>query len=618
MRLGWCGKIAGRIRTKLIHIENGSSVLSLIHIFAVLFAVYALPDHKKIFALEPSDVLILVNADSPCSRSIADLYRRYYPEITDLQVLYLSGLADSASPEAGPSDEIITRDEFENLIAQPLRDYLITNNMVDSVYCIITTAGMPYRVEDTDPTLTDVVKPAGSNPTLTVNYRYKVDASSVESDLAVLFQIDPALDNTCRMPIDNRVVNPYQGYKSNFKSWAGRRAILANRQSFRWTYIRWGISKGPKIEGKRDPLGMSAVNRIMSPADIYLVARLDGPRNQGEYPIFSVKDMLNRSRAASSSSVGYNPSISHIIIDHAPGAPDIFSFTQTFNFPPQYDFLDYNSHPFPPGAEEYNGTYNQADHYDQAYRWLTTFDPPESSTEISPIDGGLGGWVLWDDSDQIMNSAMLVPDTGIIGLMTYGRNGGDHRPADYLMSSGPAGAPLFHCVPGAVFTSLESFNALTMFMDVPTNQGKIVEFIEMGGTAAIGHSFEPEVSATIQGDFLMMNLLRDDNGDGVGDLTLAEAAFTALPYISWSEVLIGDPLMRLRLGTGDIMPHGHCPSDTNGDGIVSISDYVTIGDAIFTQIGCEGYDPDADVNHDGIVSIFELAEVKSSYNTICY
>ena len=67
--------------------------------------------------LGPQDVIILVNQNSPTSRYIAKMYRQYYTQITDSQVLSLSGLADSSGPSATPADEIITRQQYNDLIA---------------------------------------------------------------------------------------------------------------------------------------------------------------------------------------------------------------------------------------------------------------------------------------------------------------------------------------------------------------------------------------------------------------------------------------------------------------------------------------------------------------------
>ncbi len=193
----------------------------------------------------------------------------------------------------------------------------------------------------------------------------------------------------------------------------------------------------------------------------------------------------------------------------------------------------------------------------------------------------------------------------------------DGRPAYYLLPSGPSGGPLFECSPGAVFASLESYNAVTMFTDASTGQGKIADFITMGGTAAVGHSFEPEVGATIQGEFLLRNLLRDDDGDGVGDLTLVEAVFSAMPYLSWSEVLIGDPLMRVRSGPGGIVNPEPCPGDTDGDGWTSIYDLLELMGDWNSSIGDPSYNPAADFDGDGFVGFSDFVELLNHINQVC-
>lgn len=139
---------------------------------------------------------------------------------------------------------------------------------------------------------------------------------------------------------------------------------------------------------------------------------------------------------------------------------------------------------------------------------------------------------------------------GVAFLASHGANDYSGAPADYLLHGGPDGGALFKLVNGAVFTSIESFNALTMFTDASTGQAKIADFITIGGAGAIGHTFEPLCDACIDNEFLAYNLLADEDGDGRADLTFIEAAYSSIPYLSWSEVVIGDPLMRINYGSG--------------------------------------------------------------------
>lgn len=111
----------------------------------VFLCVFCLFSSHAYSQLGPGDVLILVNANSPTSRYISKMYRSYYPQITDMQVLQLTGLADCSGPASTAASEILTRDQYNTLIAGPVRNHLLTNNLATTIKVIITTAGMPDR-----------------------------------------------------------------------------------------------------------------------------------------------------------------------------------------------------------------------------------------------------------------------------------------------------------------------------------------------------------------------------------------------------------------------------------------------------------------------------------------
>lgn len=565
------------------------------------------------------NVLILVNQDSPAGLEIVKMYRQFHPQIKDQQVLQLSGLPDSASPTSTPADEIISRADFEALIAQPTRDHLVSLGIENRTYIIITTAGMPYRIEDTDPSFADVVMPAASDAVLAVSNRNAINAASVESELSVLFQIDPALMEGVRAPIDGRLVNPYQGYRSSIKKWALDREILDKRMQFRWANM-WRIFKSAIMEGEFNGDGYAALDRRMSPADIYLVSRLDGPRNEGEYPVHAVYDMLLRSAMVGDPNhpefVGLSGTDSVIVFDHSPSppAPSVFAFSQVLNMPPQFQILDYDTHPIPPGGEDYGTQFTTANHFFRAHEWVTGSPASSGATGKVPAALTLGGISFWDDTPTILNGALVDDDQAIVVLQGYGRNGGDGRPADYLLSSGPNGKPLFRCSPGAVFSSLESFNGVTMYLNPATGQAKISEFIEMGGTGAVGHSFEPEVGATIQGEFLISNYLRDDDGDGESDLTLIESIYTATPFLSWTEVVLGDPLTRVHEGPGGKIKVAPRPGDADRDDYVGFSDVLLVLSHFDSVLAEPAYSVLADVTEDGRVDGDDINMVLSNYN----
>ncbi|UCG33190.1 MAG: hypothetical protein JSU68_00885 [Phycisphaerales bacterium] len=576
--------------------------------------------------LTEDQVLLVVNGSSEVSAYVAEMYRQYYPGISDDQVIELSGLPDSASPTANAYDEIITRQEYESLIAEPIRQHLINTGLVNDIYCLVTIAGMPYRIEDTNLDYADVVKPYGSDASIVVAHYGQIDAATVEAELALLWQTDPALEewpSGPRVRLRNRVVNPYQGYRSSITEWSQERDLLNRRLSFRWTSVM--LAGGALMEGEPDPSGISALNRLMSPADIYLVVRLDGPRNVGESPIFAVREILDRSARVSDPShvrfAGFWPSDSAVVFDHAPAAPGgNLVGNDVLNFPPTWDFgqgpvtlwtLSYAEFPVPPTAD----VINYRDDYVLGFEMLTGYVPLEDQLSLAPgEDDLLGGRVYLDDTSTMMDYEELHVDESLFALATFGKNSDDGRDRHYLKTGGNDGRPLFRMVPGAVFASAESFNAVTMFLNYNTFQGKIVDFLHVGGTGAVGHGFEPMADAIIDTQFLFENLLRDEDGDSIGDMCFAEAAVSAMPYVSWAEVAVGDPLMRLHLGPGamvyvDAAGTTFEPGDCDGDGDVDAADAVWIlsvlndGEAAF---GDGRYDDRADIDRDGYVEFNDL------------
>ena len=209
---------------------------------------------------------------------------------------------------------------------------------------------------------------------------------------------------------------------------------------------------------------------------------------------------------------------------------------------------------------------------------------------------------------------------GVVGFSCYGMNGDEGRSKDYLYTGGPGGPFLF--LNGAVFTSLESFNAVTMFSNVQTTQCKIVDFISAGGSAAIGHAFEPQSDAAIDNEFLYANLLADRDQDGRADMTFIEAAFTAIPYVSWSEVVIGDPLMRICYGPGQNFAWADNMGDTNLDKKVNSLD-VTLARWYFggqlegsDEISFNKYYDLCDMDKNGLINALDITIVRYLYGTL--
>ncbi len=510
--------------------------------------------------IDADRVLILVNVEDTSSLEAATAYRHRYTAIPDDQVVYLSGLG----PMTSPADEVITRTDYENLIAQPVRQHLLDYDLVDHIWVIVTTAGMPYRIADS--TYPDVVYPHGSNANtvLTVmDTTGQIDAASVESELAMLWQLDPALDPNHRAPTDARIVNPYHGYVSPMSEAAAGRDILARRQTFRFEMPVF--SEMWVYEGQDFDLRRATGGRQFAAKDLYLVARLDGPRGAGMMPKAYISRMIEMSARVSDPCSpnfhGYDPASTGVIIDDKRSGTNLdnnmwFNAGRTFELsdPPE-EYLTSDDYPTPPNTDN-SGL--PRDDFRFAFRSLVGCEDLPDQGEDEPLvelmaAGRIGGPVVYDPADRVL-TADLDPNYGIGALCTYGIHQGGGVPPTYLLTGGPNGGPLFRPVYGAIFNSSESFNAITFFVDadIPgwAQQGAIWQWFFIGGSGAVGYVFEPLSGSVVDNDLFFYNYFRDADGDGVGDMTFVEAAYTAMPCLSWATVVVGDPLMQLRVNAG--------------------------------------------------------------------
>jgi uncharacterized protein (TIGR03790 family) len=98
---------------------------------------------------------------------------------------------------------------------------------------------------------------------------------------------------------------------------------------------------------------------------------------------------------------------------------------------------------------------------------------------------------------------------------------------------GPFALPGFRFPAGAIALHIHSYSAGTVRSDVANWVGPL---IARGVTATFGNVHEPYLQTTLRPDLLMEALARGDD--------LVDAAYYATPYLSWQQVIIGDPLYR--------------------------------------------------------------------------
>jgi uncharacterized protein (TIGR03790 family) len=160
------------------------------------------------------------------------------------------------------------------------------------------------------------------------------------------------------------------------------------------------------------------------------------------------------------------------------------------------------------------------------------------------------GFDVWADvtTDRITSTfgATKPPafQNSVIGYAGWGVNhsGGSYpNGANYiLLDLG------WNYLPGACFSSYESFNATTLTCSDPNDptighpgQGQICDFLHQGGTVAVGNAWEPFTIGCADERWYFDRYL--NHGD-----RFIEAAYKGLRLISWMEVVVGDPLCRVK------------------------------------------------------------------------
>jgi len=94
---------------------------------------------------------------------------------------------------------------------------------------------------------------------------------------------------------------------------------------------------------------------------------------------------------------------------------------------------------------------------------------------------------------------------------------------------------------GALFNTFDSYNGFSMTIDNRyEDHGMVSEFIKMGGTCGLGHTWEP----------LLGGIAKNDNLFNLYQMgySFADAAYQSIPILAWNNVVIGDPLTTIAWG----------------------------------------------------------------------
>jgi uncharacterized protein (TIGR03790 family) len=218
---------------------------------------------------------------------------------------------------------------------------------------------------------------------------------------------------------------------------------------------------------------------------------------------------------------------------------------------------------------------------------------------------------------------------------SWGSNAGNDFGPPYYGQIGP------NLVPGSfaaqsIATDVVSFNARSFVSPPSYGQSLLADLVRLGAAGSAGTVYEPVLAGLVRIPTLFRDYLTAPS------LPVIEAYYRAVPYLGWTNVWIGDPLMtsfELALpvadsdgdGTSDdddnclIVPntdqrdtdgdgYGNlCDPDFDGDGRVTTSWGVTTppalrGDLEDVEIAASGgpYDPDLDLDGDGDVDTLDV------------
>lgn len=471
-------------------------------------------------AAERSDVLVLVNGESPVSRAIGEYYRvaRRIPK-SHVLTLFLPMQDPSAR---GADDENISREDFDARIRAPVERFLEERGWVDAIETIVTTRGMPLRITGRWVPFDELL--------------HRGTQASVDAELALLFS------DRSRPGGVAGAVNPYFDSDLSLREFRRRHPGVPPR---------YGVAR---LTGYAEPV--DSVSGV--PAD--------------------VKALVDCAQA--------EPASGRWVVDQDPGRP--------------------------PGTDVGN---------------LILLAPAAAAL------ASLGADVLDERTDTFVAGVESV-----LGYASWGSN--DHGSPEPLVYGEQEGRVLpGRFAPRSVAIDLVSTNARSFAWPPEYGQSLVADLVRAGVCGAAGHVNEPTLSGVARPAIFLRRF-----AEGV---PAAEAYLRSLPFLGWTNVYVGDPLMTVgealsatRAGARDFDRDGvddasdNCKGlpnpvqrDTDDDGFGNLCDAdVNQSGAVTTSWGAvflDGdrgdvewiersvrlslYDPDHDLDGDGDVDAGDLS-----------
>lgn len=175
-----------------------------------------------------------------------------------------------------------------------------------------------------------------------------------------------------------------------------------------------------------------------------------------------------------------------------------------------------------------------------------------------------------------------IPDQvrPVLALGSYGENHGACTGANPPGTGTYIDTFDFH--PAACFVAFESFSGNSIVDGTQRGgQQQALDFISKGGSFTVANVAEPFTIWVADLEYLTQNLY-------VHRLSFAEAAYSAIPSLSWQQTPVGDPLARVTIIEQGVL-------DLNNDGVVNVLDVIQLSENGL-DVTCDGTFTAADTN----------------------
>jgi hypothetical protein len=500
--------------------------------------------------LLPPEVLVVYDSRNADSRAVAEYYAGSHVVPGGQGGLpgarrgvKVFDLAGSGAAQTNPGT--ISYAHFIERLRNPLRAHLEARNLTQTIRCIVLTKGLPHRVQDTNnPNI-------GDSPSGQANEFGAGDATScsVDSELSLLW-IDLDQQTVQGSRLNNGcIINPY---------WRAPRPIglfstrnIRRPKSF---VVATGLGQIWQTDAS------AAVENRLTQGDIYLVCRLDA------HSVADVRAMIDRAR-----NLRVDVDNVAFILDesNSNGITDALPNSELDNTDPQATRF----------GDDFEQTRDRLTITDRRFNPANVFYNKDAGAN----EFFVGPRLAWQGSVRLVSMPVIL-------LATYGSNHSGLPLTTTGVSAGGVYADSFHYAPGAIFNTVESYNGRdfggqggwTGGGGVPQEQA--ADFIAAGGTFAVANVWEPFTLSLPDNAIIVRNFL-------LSDVSWGEAAYAALPVLSWQQIVLGDPLARVVRSCEDI----------DGDGAVTVDDVHA------------WYANPRDINRDGVAN---AADVQIIWNTI--